>query len=730
VPLIPPALDDRSYDDLVQEMLANIPAHTPEWTNPQVGDPGRTMLELVAWLADTILYRANLIPEKQRLAFLKLLGQPMQPAAPAHGIITLSLDSASVIPSSLLAAGTVPGPVQFETLGEIDLLPVTGQAYIKLPLTPDQQAQQMALLTGLQQLYQLKNLPAGYTTTPLFSNGLASSSPIDITNGTTDQSLWIALLAGDAKNVAKVTAALGSGSGRQLQLNVSIVPALSLPDPFADIGPRAAVQAMWQMTEATSASQPPIYNTLKVVDDTTQGLTRPGIVRLVLPSADHIGAPTNDVHNDPQAGVALKPPRIDDPDIQSKLVTWVRLSVNSAFQISWAGINAVEVDQRTSYSFVPIAVSDGSADQQFALQQTQIDPATFVLEVDMPGSGFQPWKAVDDLAVQQGPVPAYVLDPEAGTVSFGNQMQGMIPPGGRRIRARQMRAGGGAAGNLPPRSLTSIKARDASGNPVAQKITVIQPIATTGGANSETLDQVERRLPSLLQHQERAVTASDYKSLAMEVPGADVARVEVLPLFKPQTRKTDTPGVVSVMVIPDKGGVQPPCPRADRPLLETVYQYLDSRRPATAEMYVIATEYIPLGISVAVEVRTGFGQLQVSTAVETALRNYLWPIAPGGSDNQGWPLGRRVRSLELEVIVSRVPGVVEVNGLNLFTPLPAGGYQQIGPELDLLSWQLPEVLEVSVAAGADGSGIQPATDLRPQPAADPAIAVPTVPKVC
>lgn len=736
MPLIPPALDDRSYDDLVQDMLSSIPAHTPEWTNPQVGDPGRSLIELFAWLADTVLYRANLIPEKQRIAFLKMLGQPMQAAAAARGILSLSLDPSSTSVSLLLAGAAVPGPATFETLGEVDLLPVTGQSYIKLPLTPDQQSQQRDLLNGLQQLYHLPNIPAGYTTTPLFANGQASANPIDVINGTTDQSLWIALLAGDAKNLDKITAALGSGSGQQMILNVGIVPALSLPDPFADIGPRAAVQAVWQMTDATSASQTPIYNTLKVYGDTTQGLTRPGVVRLVLPSADHIGAPTNDVHTDPQAGVGLKPPRIDDPDIQNKLVTWLRISAKSAFQVSWAGINAVEIDQRTTYSFVPVGISDGSADQQFVLAQTQVDPATFLLEVDMPGFGFQQWAPVDDLAVLQGPIPAYVLDPEAGTIRFGNQMQGMIPPLGRRVRARQMRAGGGLAGNLPFGSLTSIKALDPSGNPVAQKITVVQPIATTGGADAETLDQVQRRLPSLLRHQERAVTADDYKSLALETPGAGVARVEVLPLFKPQTRTINVPGVVSVMVIPNKGGVQPPCPRADRPLLETTYQYLDSRRPATAEMYVIGTEYVGLGIGVAVEVRTGFGLLQVSQAVETALRTYLWPIPPGGSDNQGWPLGRKIRSLELEVIVSQVPGVVEVNGLNLFTPSAAGGYQEITPdasgksELDLQSWQLPEVLEVSVAAGPDGSGITAPSELNPQPPPDPAVAVPLVPKVC
>ena len=110
VPLIPPALDDRSYDDLVQEMLASIPAHTPEWVSPQPGDPGRTLIELFAWLADTILYRANLIPERQRIAFLRLLGLPMQPAAAAQGIVALTPNPSSA--DAMTMVQVPPSPVR------------------------------------------------------------------------------------------------------------------------------------------------------------------------------------------------------------------------------------------------------------------------------------------------------------------------------------------------------------------------------------------------------------------------------------------------------------------------------------------------------------------------------------------------------------------------------------------------------------------------------------------
>ena len=96
MPIRPPALDDRSFDDLVDEILVRIPAHTPEWTNPRLGDPGRTLIELFAWLTDTLLYRANLIPERQRLAFLRLLGIQMRSAIPAHTVVGLAIDDEEV----------------------------------------------------------------------------------------------------------------------------------------------------------------------------------------------------------------------------------------------------------------------------------------------------------------------------------------------------------------------------------------------------------------------------------------------------------------------------------------------------------------------------------------------------------------------------------------------------------------------------------------------------------
>src|SRR5215217_5681867 len=89
MPLQIPSIDDRRYQDLLNEALARIPVHNPEWTNFNKSDPGVTLLELFAFLTENLLYRSNQIPERNRRKFLQLLGVPLLPAASARGIVAL-----------------------------------------------------------------------------------------------------------------------------------------------------------------------------------------------------------------------------------------------------------------------------------------------------------------------------------------------------------------------------------------------------------------------------------------------------------------------------------------------------------------------------------------------------------------------------------------------------------------------------------------------------------------
>jgi Baseplate J-like protein len=82
MPLKLPNLDDRTYDDLVQEAIALIPTYAPDWTNHNPSDPGITLIELFAYLSEILIYRLNRVTPANRYAFLKLLnGENWQPSA-------------------------------------------------------------------------------------------------------------------------------------------------------------------------------------------------------------------------------------------------------------------------------------------------------------------------------------------------------------------------------------------------------------------------------------------------------------------------------------------------------------------------------------------------------------------------------------------------------------------------------------------------------------------------
>lgn len=757
MPIRPPSLDDRSFDDLVSELLARIPAHTPEWTDPRPGDPGRTVLELFAWLTDTLLYRVNLSPEKQRLAFLQLLGIPLKPALAAQGLICLELTSPSDTQTyRLRPLARLKGPVDFETCDELTVLPLNLQVYVKQKLSVSETARYAEVVQGLSRIYNLtaSQQAAPYFTTPIFSGGRPEAGGFSAASRTVDGCFWLALLASSQENQADHNQAVrqaldGASDGRALLLNIGVVPTLALPSDFADFGSRQQVPHVWEISTGRQFRGEPEYLPLTVVQDSSNRLLHQGIVRLALPTSGQIGVPDNDVRSFVQAGVGSHPPRLDFPETATRLVAWIRLRPLPAeslrgvagsnptlpdLSLSWLGINAVAVDQRqTIQGRVLLGQSSGQADQEISLPGQSVQAESLAIEVEASGGVFQPWQRIEDLALAGRDAAVYSLDSEAGAIRFGDGLRGRIPEINSRIRVAQMRSGGGRAGNLPPGALTAISAQDGQGLRLSSQFKVLQALPLIGGEDAETLEAAERRIPDLFRHRDRAVTESDYRQLAGETPGVRLGRVELLPRFKPQQRRSPVPGVVSVLVLPQADAIQPPNPRPDRPTLERVHAWLDQRRPLATELYVIGCEYVALGLSVGVEVQNGFGQDGVLQAVKEALQRFLWPLVPGGLQGEGWPLGRSIQERELEVVVSRVPGVEGVTGLRLFLQDQADhrwrellGTDAQPASLRLEVWQLPELLAVVVANGA------PSAVLDPQPLAGDrlGIAVPVMPEVC
>jgi hypothetical protein len=81
MPIELPNLDDRTYEDLVQEALSLIPSYAPDWTNYNPSDPGITLIELFAYLSEMLIYRLNRVTDANQYTFLKLLnGEKWQPS--------------------------------------------------------------------------------------------------------------------------------------------------------------------------------------------------------------------------------------------------------------------------------------------------------------------------------------------------------------------------------------------------------------------------------------------------------------------------------------------------------------------------------------------------------------------------------------------------------------------------------------------------------------------------
>jgi predicted phage baseplate assembly protein len=748
MPIRVPRLDDRTYPDLVAELLARIPGHTPEYTNPVPGDPGHTLIELFAWLADTLLYRVNLIPERQRLEFLRMVGLPLRGARPAQGLVALryrDLDNvgAAIEVNRLRPWCAVAGPVPFETRQPVTVLPVLGHVVHKRVLTAAEQSSVQPILSDLEELYELgSGLARPYVPTATFPADRARPQGFDVISETVDGMLWIALLAGREEQVAAARAALG-GEGAEVAptLHVGVVPAENWADSTdltQGAGTARPLEVSWELTTGRSTSSGgPELVALEVVSDGTRGLTRQGVLELQLPPVGQIGRPENDVQVTVDAGVGPRPPRLDEPGMEARVVAWLRLRPKTGVDrltLAWLGINAVPVDQRRTLRAVGLGVSSGAPDQVFPLPQGGVEVESFVLEVEEEGRGFVPWARADHLGLGGREDRIYELDPEEGTLRFGDGVRGRIPAEGRRISAQTLRAGGGPAGNLPPSSLTAITpllARD--GSPVLRPIEVLQPVPTFGGTAAESLQEAERRIPDVLRHRERAVTREDVVAVAASTPQVRLGRVEVIKGFKPHQRREDVPGVVSVMVLPRVDGWMPPAPRPQRQTLEAVHEWLSARMPLATELYVIGCEYKPIGLGIAYELRQDFDREATTQAITVAVRTMLWPLPPGGpfEEGTGWPRARAVRERELMVATARVPGVDEVHGISLFVLGEDGSWTRVAPGADgsaqitLTAWQLPELVRLSVVADADVPD-----SLDPSVGSGSYVAVPVVPELC
>jgi hypothetical protein len=732
VPLTIPNLDDRRYQELLDEALARVPVYTPEWTNFNKSDPGVTLIEVFAFMTESLLYRANQIPERNRKKFLKLLNVPLQPATSAQGLATITNDKGLLQTVTLndgveLRAGKVP----FRTTRPLDVLPIEGRIYFKQKIdSPSDQMtayyqQLYASFRGTPQdppptLYQAQSFP------------LPGGDPVQLSQ-TVDGFLWLALFVreSDKPPASWMDAAREAIAGKTLTVgvvpflenNTAILPsgrAVSAPSPVTlefDIPNLPASGGL-----VDSQNRVPQYRPLSS-SPSTDVFTQPGVVDVTMPDKNSLRLWNN---IDPlESGVGGLPPSLEDTSLNDRLITWLRIrpSAVTPAQFKWIGTNCAPVRQRERISAELLPAGTGEPDQVMKLSHAPVLAKSVTVAVTTKQGVTTAWTEVDDmfLAGPEVPVPdlrlppgspvppfdpakarVFVLDPEAGQITFGDGAHGARPPEESRLRATYDFSQG-AAGNVGPDSMTQ--------GPEGFKVT--NPVRTWGGADAETAAEGEKQISRYLQHRDRLVTAYDFETVTLRTPGVEIGRVEVLPNYHPELssrRGGDAAGAVTLMLVPTFDPVTPDAPSPSNDFLDTVCSYLDTRRLVTTEVFLRGPEYVGIWISIGIQVLPGINPAPVREAVKAAVLQFLAPIVGGPqplpddpavllnaplspSIYKGWPLGKPVISLEVMTIAGRTSGVEFVQDVLVAQSGPAVA------QVEITGLQLPRVLGISVTNG-------------------------------
>lgn len=742
-----PQIDHRTQRELVREALDRVPYHTTEWTNLTAGDPGVTLVQLFAFLAESVIYRANLIPERNRAKFLELLGVDLRPAAPARGLVSFQNTRGPLEPIQLAADREVlAGRVPFRTRRALTVLPVEGRLYTKALLGDERRQEVDTLYRRLYDDLFTDGLVPDYYETRAFEppKGGVTLPTLDLEKDAADSALWLALLARPGESVSEVRQKIAHEI-----LTVGVLPALdedSLILPPGAPSPEGP-GLLFQVPRLEAGETR--YERLEA-RPSADLLVAPGTVELRLPSAEKLEW-IEDL--DPlEPGLGELPPSLADTDDGNRLVTWIRIRApretiggGLGARLSAVFPNAAEVAQRAWVTAEQLASGTGEPNQGARLVNTPVLPETVQIFVNG-----ELWQEIDDLAAAAPEVetrsprlasgaPAtgtdrgtatgtsaetaataaatkvYTLDPESGAVGFGDGVRGTRPPAGATIVARYA-YGGGRAGVV---GIGAIK----SGSDLPAGIQVQNPVPTWGGDDPETVAEAEHRIPRHLRHRDRLVAADDFREITWGAPGVDLGRVEVLPLVHPDLGEASAAGVVTLLLIPLSDTENPDNPEPDRLFLDAVCRHLEPRRLVTTELHLRGPVYRDLWVSAGVEISTGREQGPVLERIELELRRFLSPLA-GGIAGEGWPLGKDIAAAELAAVATRVDGVSTVGELFL-----GDGDGAAIDRLEISGLELPRLAGIAVTAGS----AVPLDELRGEPDEPQGplrLPVPVIPEDC
>ncbi|TFV61590.1 putative baseplate assembly protein [Mycobacterium sp. PS03-16] len=603
-----PRLDDRAFQDLVDDARRHIQRRCPEWSEHNISDPGITLVETVAMMLDQLIYRLNRVPDRHYLKFLELLGLELRPPGAAHGEATFWLSAPqpqTVKVRDGIEISTdrtdVEEPVVFSTTEQLDIIPCTLESG------------QVATVSAGGIPVDREN-PAPGAGFPCFSS---LPTPGD------------ALLIGLNRAVPSCAVLL------RIVCQVSGVGVDPTDPPY-----------VWEAWTEPGGWQP-----CEVDRDETKAFNQPGDVVLHIPRSHALAAPES-LPNTRRGWLRCKllaPTPGQDTYSESPLI-------NSITAATIGG--TVPIVHGRVIRDEALGVSDGAAAQRLPLKHHPVLPWTgTALSVTSNGDSTD-WQAVETFADSTKNSPHFHIDAVDGAVVFGPAVReadgsltqyGKVPPKGAALRMMAYRTGGGAAGNVRRGAIHVLKTS------VPYVSRVENRRAAAGGAPTETIDDAKIRGPLLIRSRGRAVTAEDFEELAREAaPG--IARVHCLTPTEPAQA-----GLIRLLVVPNVSSDDlcavrredldlPPDTRA------RIEAYLADRKLAGTRIRVREPTYQGLTVVATLSPLPGYQRATLSADVQRALNRVLHPLL-GGQSGTGWPIGRPVQRHELAAALAWIPGV-------------------------------------------------------------------------
>ncbi len=625
-----PFLDDRHFQDIVDQAKRLIPHYCREWTDHNVSDPGVTLIELFAWMTDMLLYRVNQVPDKNYIKFLELIGVRLEEPRAATAPVTFYLSAAQ--PTEI----TLPADTEVATIRT-----ETSEATIFTTET-------------------------AFTIRPPHLNGLFTR------NASRDaREAWLRHDQRQAELLNKgfdiFPARPGPGDAFFIAFKEDLsnhILALVLNCEVAGgagVNPtRPPIQ--WQVWQGKSAR----WVACELDHDGTGGFNESGEVILYLPQmvqGEFQGISAfwlRCLMTEPQrgSGTYKVSPTIFRMKAESRGGT-----VNAR--------HAVSVRDEV------LGISDGTPGQDFKLLHTPVlalDTARDYLIVEPPDNGKpQRWSEVADFADSGADDRHFTLDKLDGSITLGPSLLqpdgsmyrfGQVPEKDSTVVFSHYQYGGGVAGNVAAYTLTVMK----SSLPYVAHVTNRAP--AIGGRDAQSLDDAKLRAPQMLRTRTRAVTADDYEYLAEQVTG--VARAScIAPGSQPGPREEPKPGQVVVVVLPEYDNPQERIPPeqlvVSAELRSAVLAHLEARRLLGISVEVRQPQYT--WISVRVELRLAERSdpalaAEIQQKAEEALYRYLNPYV-GGPRGNGWPFGRALNRSELFSLLHSIENVEFVEDVQI-----------------------------------------------------------------